>query len=147
MASRLILFAIAAPVSPEMRAWLSLVGIPRFAVSTAQTITAKSPADTEHMAVLGSSPNSAIPYMVFATEGLIIAIKNAPEKLQIAATLRATSGVKARPEIQPATALGASVQPFTSTTKIISAVNIACISLLLLLYNYAYEDNYYLIRL
>jgi hypothetical protein len=85
--------------------------------------------------------------MVFATEGLIIAIKNAPEKLQIAATLRATLGVKARPEIQPATALGASVQPFTSTTKIISAVNIACISLLLLLYNYAYEDNYYLIHL
>ena len=127
MAERLIFEANAAPVIPEIRAWLSLVGIPKKQAAVAHTITEIRAQHNEMSAEDGSLPKSAIPYRVWATLGRMRAIMIAPAKLQNAARSKELFGVSERVHTHPAIALGASVQPFTIATAIMRTVKKVCI--------------------
>lgn len=109
-----IFVASALPQTLDMSAWLSLVGSPFIDASVAQTITVIRATEREIIAAFPSLPKSAMPYRVFATVGEMIAIIVAPKKLHIPASINADLGRSARVDTQPAIALGASVQPFTT---------------------------------
>ena len=61
IADRLMPDAIAAPLIPDMRAWLSLVGIPILQAINAHMTTAQSPAHRAGSAVSGVAERSAMP--------------------------------------------------------------------------------------
>ena len=134
IALMLILDESAAPLIPEISAWLSLVGSPKIEATDAQRITALSAEQSDMSAALPSLPKSAIPYRVFATPGRIIAIRTAPEKLHIPASISALFGESDRVDTQPAIALGASVQPLTIAMPIMSIVKNISIATSVLLF-------------
>ena len=90
------------------------MGSPFIDANVAQIITVIRATERESIAAFPSSPKFAIPYSVFATVGEMIAIIIAPTKLHIPARIKADLGRSALVDTQPAIALGASVQPFTS---------------------------------
>ena len=108
--------AAAAPDTPAIKAWLSLVGMPKYQAAVAHTTIAKSAA---HSATTASSvfpPKSTIFAIVWATFALTAVIAKTPKKLNTAAIKMALRGVILRVETQVAIAFGASVHPFTKTT-------------------------------
>ena len=114
--SRLLCIAIAEPVSPAMRAWLSLVGIPNAHASTAHTTIANIAAHKAMSASRALEPKSTILYIVSATFGDNSVITSTPRKLKTAAMIIAARGFNARVATQLAMALGASVHPLTRMT-------------------------------
>lgn len=113
--------AIAAPDTPAMSAWLSLVGMPNTHAAVAQITMAKSAAHSAMSASCASPPKSTILEMVCATVALIFVITSTPKKLHTAAIRIADRGLMARVDTQVAIALGASVQPFTRMTPKVKA--------------------------
>jgi hypothetical protein len=122
--------AIAAPLIPDMRAWLSLVGIPILQAINAHMTTAQSPAHRAGSAVSGVAERSAMPKTVFATRELISAIPTLPTKLQIADNISALLGESERVDTQLEMAFGATVQPLTNITAIIRIMKNTVISYL-----------------
>ncbi len=108
--------AIALPVSPAIRAWLSLVGMPKYQASTAHNTTEKSAAARAMVASSRLSPKETIFITVCVTEVLILLVAATPRKLKIADKSTALFKGRHRVVIQVATELGASVNPFTKTT-------------------------------
>jgi hypothetical protein len=68
-ADKLAFDASAAPAIPEIKAWLSLVGIPKKHAADAHITTEIKAQQSERSAEVGSFPKSAIPYSVLATLG------------------------------------------------------------------------------
>ena len=110
--------AIAAPLIPAIRAWLSLVGIPKYQLATDQSTMAKRAAHRAKIALSLSSPKSTKVNKVPATLSLIKVITRTPKKLQKAAMRMAKRTGIALVETQVAIAFGASVQPLTKITPI-----------------------------
>ena len=108
--------AIAAPESPAISAWLSLVGIPKNQAATAQMIMATSAAQSATTASCVLVPKSTMFLMVMATVELISVITKTPKKLNTADIKTAARGGMARVATQVAMAFGASVQPLTKMT-------------------------------
>lgn len=114
--------AIAAPVSPAISAWLSLVGIPNAHASTAHNTIADIAAESAICASCAFAPKSTILYIVSATRGERSVITSTPRKLHAAAIRIAARGRTARVVTQVAMAFGASVQPFTKITPSVKRV-------------------------
>src|SRR5699024_5774755 len=108
--------ARAAPDSPAARAWLSLVGTPNRHAAAAHTTMAHRAAHRAGRASAGDEPKSAISYSVSATEAFTAVITRAPSRLYAAASRAARRKDRAPAPTAAAMALGASVQPLTSTT-------------------------------
>ena len=108
--------AIAAPESPAMSAWLSLVGMPKYQAVTAQRIMASNAEHSATEAARESPAKLTMFWIVTATEALISVIHRTPKKLKTADSRTADFGSSARVATQVAMALGASVQPLTKMT-------------------------------
>lgn len=113
MPARLEFIAIALPVSPAISAWLSLVGMPKYQAATAHKTTEKSAAARAIVALLSSSPKYTIFITVSVTAVFNLLIVATPKKLKTADKKTALLSVRHLVEIQVATELGASVNPFT----------------------------------
>lgn len=112
--------AKALPVRPAIRAWLSLVGIPKYHATTAHKTMEKSAAARAMLDFSLFSPKDTIFITVSVTAGLILLVMKTPAKLNIAD--RKTAGLSGRQRVvmQVATELGASVKPFTYITEKVS---------------------------
>ena len=108
--------AMALPERAAIRAWLSDVGIPKYQAKTAHRTIEKSAAQRAIEEEASSSPKYTILDMVSVIEGFIIVIRLTPAKLSIADINTALFILIHRVVIQVATALGASVSPFTNIT-------------------------------
>ena len=108
--------AMALPVSAAIRAWLSDVGIPKYQAKTAHRTIEKSAAQRAIEAEASSSPKYTILDMVSVIEGFIIVIRLTPAKLSIADINTALFILIHLVVMHVATALGASVSPFTNIT-------------------------------
>ena len=112
--------AIAAPVRPAIRLWLSLVGMPKRAAPTLYTTMENRAA---HRAIRASwvlPPKSTILLMVEATELLMWVMMSTPRKLNTALVRMAARTLMHRVAMQVAMALGASVHPLTKMTPSVS---------------------------
>ena len=116
--------AIAAPVSPAMSAWLSLVGIPKYQAPTAHITIAAIAADSAMSAAPLSFPKFTMFFIVIATFELISVITRTPKKLHTAAITIAFPTSIHLVETHVAIALGASVHPFTKITPSVSTTDI-----------------------
>ena len=114
--------AMAAPESPAMRLWLSLVGIPKTETPTLYPTMESRAAQRAISAFWVLSPKSTILLMVEATELLIWVMINTPRKLKTALMMMAFLALKHRVVTQVAMALGASVHPFTKITPSVNSV-------------------------
>ena len=112
--------ATALPVSPAIRAWLSLVGMPKYQATSAHKTMEKSAAARAIPDFSPLSPKDTIFITVSVTAGLILLIMKTPAKLNIAE--RKTDGLSGRQRVvmHVATELGASVKPFTYITAKVS---------------------------
>ena len=108
--------AIAAPESPAIRLWLSLVGIPNTEAATLYTTMEKSAAHSATSDSCVSPPKSTMLLMVDATELLMCVITRTPRKLNTALIQIACRTFILRVPIQVAIAFGASVHPLTKIT-------------------------------
>ena len=120
MALIFLFTATAAPVRDAIRAWLSLVGMPKNQAATAHITIERSAALIASDAVLLSLPKSEMFVIDETTFPLNCDITKTPEKFIIDARIIAFFGVIVLDEIQVAIAVGASVQPFTIITPEIS---------------------------
>ena len=108
--------AIALPVRPAMRAWLSLVGMPKYQASTAQITIASRAADRATMASWEFVPKSTMLAIVWATVALSELMTKTPRKLKTADIRIAGLASMHLVVTQVAIALGQSVQPLTKMT-------------------------------
>lgn len=111
--------AAAAPISAEIIACDSLVGIPKTQAPTASIITDASAAQSAASPVFGAE-KSAHSKMFFATELFINVIINTPARLHTAAVNTAFFIESVLLQTQLTMAFGASVQPFTNITPSVS---------------------------
>ena len=113
--------AIAAPVRPAIRLWLSLVGMPNTEAATLYTTMENKAAHSAISAASVWPPKSTMLLIVEATELLILVITSTPRKLNTALIMIAVLTFRHRVAMQVAMAFGASVQPFTNITPSVSA--------------------------
>jgi hypothetical protein len=119
MPAKLLLSAIAAPESPAIKAWLSLVGIPSTEAAVAHTTMATIAAQRPTMLLCASPPKSTMLKIVCATVALSIVMRKTPRKFITAAIAMAARIDIARVDTAVAIALGASVHPLTRITPIV----------------------------
>ena len=112
--------AIALPLIPAIRAWLSLVGMPKYQATTAHSTMEKSAAASAMEVSASSLPKSTIFSIVSVTAGDNLLIISTPRRLKTAERKTAFFKVMQRVVMQVATAFGASVRPFTKITEAIS---------------------------
>ncbi|VWM23673.1 Uncharacterised protein [Collinsella intestinalis] len=120
---------MAAPVSPAMRLWLSLVGMPKTLAPTEYTTIEKSAAHRAMRAICVFEPKSTMLEMVEATLALMCVMMKTPRKLKIALMMMAALGGRQRVVTHVAIAFGASVQPLTKMTPSVSKTVMASIGL------------------
>src|SRR3990172_6247289 len=99
-----------APLSPAMRAWLSLVGRPSRQAKVLQTMM-----DSIAAATTERSMTSGLMMPLPTVKATAVPVTNAPARLSTAAIATACCGVKTRVATTVAMALGASVQPLTNS--------------------------------
>ena len=114
--------AMAAPVRPAMRLWLSDVGMPNTEAPTLYTTIEKSAAHNAMSAASVLPPKSTMLEMVEATLALIFVITRTPRKLSSALMMMAGFTRMQRVVTHVAIALGASVQPLTKMTPSVRSV-------------------------
>lgn len=112
--------AIALPERPATRAWLSLVGMPKYQAATAHRTIEKSAAASAVSTFSGLSPKLTILIIVSVTAELILLITNTPAKFKIADNKTAFFNERQRVVMHVATEFGASVKPFTYITAKVS---------------------------
>src|SRR5699024_10591602 len=112
--------AMAAPDSPAIRLWLSLVGIPNMEAATLYTTIENRAAQSAIKATFVSPTKSTILLIVDATALLICVISSTPRKLNTALIMMAVLTLRHLVAIHVAIAFGASVQPFTKITPSVS---------------------------
>ena len=112
----LLFIAIAEPESPATRAWLSLVGIPKYHAPTDHITIENSAAHRAIVAVAPSSPKETMFKIVSVTELFTLLIKKQPRKLNIPEKITAFFSEMHLVVTLVATELGASVRPFTNIT-------------------------------
>ena len=105
-----------------MRLWLSLVGMPSQLAPVEYTTMEKSAAHSATSASSEFPPKSTISLMVKTTELLMFVIMKTPRKLKRALIRIAGRTPMQRVLMHVAIALGASVQPLTKITPIVSSV-------------------------
>lgn len=120
-----LLRAIAAPETPAMSAWLSLVGIPNFHAAVAQVTIAKRAAHNAINASLELPPKSGNFINCLCDLCVEHCHYKYAEKVEYAAIIIAARGLIALVETHVAIAFGASVQPFTSITARVKIVVIS----------------------
>ena len=110
--------AMAAPVSPAINAWDSLVGIPKYQAATVQTTIENKAAANAICETRKLPPESKVTMllMVSATCALKYVITSTPKKFMTTAMPMAIFGRKTLVETAVAIAFGASVQPLTKIT-------------------------------
>ena len=113
--------AMAAPVRPAIRLWLSLVGMPNQEAVTLYTTMENSAAHSAMRASWVLPPKSTMLEMVEATEELMRVMTSTPRKLNPALSRMAGRTRMQRVLMQVAMALGASVHPLTKMTPSVSA--------------------------
>ena len=138
------LIAIALPVNPAIRAWLSLVGIPKYQAITAHKTILKSAAESATEAEYVSLPKSTILATVTVTELFKILITPTPKKLNIADIIRADFSFIHLVTVTVEMAFGASVKPFTNTTASVKIIDVRvkvenCKTITPLLLDYLYS--------
>jgi hypothetical protein len=105
--------AMAAPVSPAIRAWDSEVGMPKIQAPTPQATMPTVAAARAMSAAWVSPPKSTISDIVSATAVEIMVMATKPTKLQATDMAMACSTVIERVPTGSAIAFAASVAPFT----------------------------------
>ena len=90
--------------------------MPHHQAAAAQSTTAPMAAHRAREAASGPPPKEAMEYTVSATDGYTDVTHSTPRKLHTAARSTARRKDSAPVTTAPAMALGASVQPFTSST-------------------------------
>ena len=117
--------AMAAPVSPAIRAWLSEVGMPKIQAPTPQATMPTVAAARAMSAACVSPPKSTMPLIVSATAVEMKLIATRPTKLQMTLMAMAASTPMDRVPTGSAMALAASVAPFTKMVPSTRAITIA----------------------
>ena len=107
---------MAAPVSPAISAWLSLVGMPNAHAPIAHITIAVIAAHRAIIAESVSPPKFTMFLIVMATFELTSDMIRTPRKLQAAAIIIALSTSMHLVDTHVAMAFGASVHPFTRIT-------------------------------
>jgi hypothetical protein len=116
IASKPPFIATALPVSPAIKAWLSLVGMPKYQAKTAHKTIENNAAARAMAAFFVSPPKSTMLLIVTVTESFILLIRATPKKLKTADITRADRSFIHLVTTTVEMAFGASVKPFTKTT-------------------------------